>query len=151
MKTSPAPGEMGCRRGLALRPGVAAAAAAVAVVGLIGLACWYVFGGGGGGTVVREGMPFHCAECGADFVKPPKELGIRELNTRPEALRVDCPACKAQSAGVPTMECPQCKRRFIPASYTNPRGKRAGTARDICSHCKTDRDEWFRAYYRKNR
>ncbi|MHC4718086.1 MAG: hypothetical protein ACYS5V_14025, partial [Planctomycetota bacterium] len=94
MKTSLAPGKMACGRGLALRPAVAALAAAAVVVGLIGLACWHVFAGGGG-TVVREGMHFQCAECGADFVKPPKELGIRELNTRPEALRVDCPACKA--------------------------------------------------------
>jgi len=138
------------RAGAAPR-GLLIAAAVAAVMGVIG-ACVYTFVFRDPGAVRRkEGMHFECTACGQAFVKPPGELTTAELNTPPPALRVTCPKCGKSRAAIPTVQCPQCGKWFIPASYSQPAAKRAGRAKDVCPHCGTDRDRWYREYYRQKR
>ena len=102
-------------------------------------------------AAAAEGMPFECTKCGHAFTVPTKELTLAQLNTNPASLRIDCPECGAKSAALPAVKCPQCGKPFLPASHKDPAAKRAGQARDVCPHCKTDRAQWFRDHYGKKR
>lgn len=126
--------------------------AVVAAVGaIVGAGAYGFFFRDPGAVRREEGMHFECARCGHPFVKPPKELTLAELNTRPAALRVACPQCGEAAAAIPTVACPQCGKRFIPASYRRAAAEGAGRPKDVCPHCQTDRDQWYRDYYRRNR
>jgi predicted RNA-binding Zn-ribbon protein involved in translation (DUF1610 family) len=100
---------------------------------------------------IQEGMHFQCGKCGQQFTKTSKQLTLAELNTRPESLRTDCPLCGAKRAGIPTVECPSCGKQYPPASHTDPAAFRAGTARDVCPHCGTDRKKGWEQHYSKKR
>ena len=131
--------------------GVLIGAAVVAIAAILGVGAYSLLFRDPGAVRRTEGMHFECTRCGHAFVKPPEALTLAELNTAATALRVDCPKCEAAKAAAPTVACPDCGKRFIPASYSQPAAKRAGTARDVCPHCGTDRDQWYRDYYRRNR
>ena len=127
-----------------------------AVLGLVAVAAVmaYVFWAGDAARVRQtDGVHFKCMACKREFVKRAREMTLAELNANPANLRVDCPYCGAKRAAVPMVRCPnpKCRKWFVPASYLDPAGKRAGRVKDICPYCQTDRDQWFREYYRKHR
>jgi hypothetical protein len=123
----------------------------VTVAGVLGLSVYTLVLGGGPGGSDSDGMHFRCESCKAEFVRPTEDLTLREKNTLPAYLRIDCPQCEAKRCCIPMVKCPKCGKYFVPESYRNPAGKRAGTVKDVCPYCQTDRDEWYRQYYSKNR
>ncbi len=94
-----------------------------------------------------EGMHLQCLKCKHEFIRTGKEMTLGELNTPEARLRLDCPNCGGKRSAVPMMECPKCKKYFVPASYLQPGGR----ARDVCTHCGTDRAAWWAEYYDKHK
>jgi len=98
-----------------------------------------------------EGIHFRCDKCGDEFIVAFREMDLQKQNTPTARLRLDCPACGAEGSSLPEVKCPACGKYFVPISYSDPAAKRAGRAKDVCPHCKTDRDQWYRELYRTAR
>ncbi len=94
-----------------------------------------------------QGMHLQCQKCKHEFVRTGKEMTLAELNTPEARLRLDCPNCGAKRSAVPMMQCPKCKKYFVPPSYVQP----GVQARDVCPYCGTDRAAWYAEYYDKNK
>ena len=122
----------------------------LAVAAALGLTVYLLASAGQAGGHAMEGMHFQCERCEAAFVKTTEALSLAEKNTPPFSLRIDCPQCSAKRSCIPMVGCPNCGGYFVPASFRDPAGKHAGRVKDTCPNCLTDRDEWYREYYRKN-
>jgi len=99
---------------------------ALTIAAALGLAVYMLAFAGEAGGGPMEGMHFQCQSCEAAFLKTTDALSMAEKDTPPFVLRVDCPHCNAKRSCIPMVACPSCGGHFVPASFRDPAGKRAG-------------------------
>ena len=122
---------------------LAAAVGVVIVAALAAIAVQFPAARAGTAKTATE-VGWQCRNCRHEWRVGLAQLVKLNAAGPQRALRLDCPACGAQRAGVPMVQCPRCKKLYVPHSMAASADGRPRSAGEICPHCKTDRIEWWK-------
>ena len=113
--------------------------------------------GGGDGEEGGDGKPhFECQKCKHQFTIDPRDMS-RGSETEEGDLggrQIDCPKCGAKASCLRMTRCPNpdCGKYYVPDAYRQIAESAAEgqerSFKSVCPHCGTDRDEWYREYYK---
>ncbi|HOD80019.1 MAG TPA: hypothetical protein PKG77_01285 [Phycisphaerae bacterium] len=122
-------------------------------------------------------LNFQCTACNFEFTKSGKEMEkIIATALMPEMglLQVDCPKCGKKESCLMQTKCPKCGKYYLSEmmvanakafdeakAAAKAEGKDPSTVmpvfaqgqepKDVCTHCGTDRVQWYIDFYKKKR
>jgi len=101
-----------------------------------------------------DSLHYKCGDpnCGYEFAVKVKDLPeARTFADERDAMKLNCPKCRAEHSCWQETECPNCHKFLVPESLialynslsANGRNRVPENVKDICPHCGTDLRKWW--------
>ena len=117
---------------------------------------WNLVGGRSASPTEKVEYKFECVRCGHSFTPDLTEKDRFEIGEEATALDCPDPDCKAKESCYPMIRCPKCEHYYLSeetkymVTVKDPPKDRK-PLKDICPNCGTDRAEYLKEKYRKQK